>query len=421
MHALTYAIDYGTTNSLLTAASAKKVYEPVIFRTPGGESTTLKSIIFVDKQFNWSFGKKAIDLYLDDPTSGRLFKSIKKFLPDSSFEETKVFSKKFFLHDIISKQLAFMKKTADVHYQYECDSVILGHPARYASSDVKHQLALERLRASAQSAGFKNIQFCPEPVAAAYKFQHTLSSEKIVLMVDLGGGTSDFTVLKMSQHPLRPSDVISLGGIPIAGDALDGALMKLKFTREFGLDASYRLPMGQNLLNLPITFLKKLYSPADLALLSSHQYIKLLEDVARYAVDSENPQKIKTFIYLLEERLGYSFYREIEKAKICLSQSSLAHFSFLYPGISIEAQINHEDFHLAISEPVNQILDCLDKTISDGGLSDNQIDIVCLTGGTTEIPYLKEKLLARFGAKLKESDKFSSVVAGLASKAQQAY
>lgn len=418
MRRCVYAIDYGTTNSLIAGALDGEVMPPLKLNPEdAGGGQTLKSVIFADNQLGWSFGAEAVNNYTENPTAGRLFKSIKKFLPDESFEKTRVFHKEFYLHELIAKQLGFMKNCADQQLNMDVDHALFGHPARFAESDEGHNLALKRLETAARQVGFKHVEFCPEPVAAAYRFQHELTEEKKVLIVDLGGGTSDFTVLKMGKEKLKANDVLSLGGVSIAGDALDGALMKAEFLDLFGLNATYQLPMSENRLSLPTSFINKVCSPADLSLMLRTDTLRFLADFKRYCLSKSDVRKIEKFVYILEERLGYSIYREIEQVKISLSDSDSTSFEFEYPGINLRKDVAKPDFESAIHETASKILRCLDETVSASGLRLQDIDIVSLTGGTTGVPYIQSLLAERFESKLKESSRFASVVVGLAHKA----
>src|SRR5690606_9576768 len=129
-------------------------------------------------------------------------------------------------------------------------SVVLGRPARFSTDEGRDQLAQSRLEAAARLAGFKNIEFFAEPLAAAYDYRQGITRDKLVLVVDLGGGTSDFTVIKVSHGSQSQSEVLSLGGVSIAGDAVDGEIMTHKVAKHFGCDVKYRMPLSSNILTM---------------------------------------------------------------------------------------------------------------------------------------------------------------------------
>ena len=125
---------------------------------------------------------------------------------------------------------------------------MLGRPAVFSLVESEHQLAIDRLEKAARLAGFKEISFCPEPVAAANQFKNELDSRKLVLVADFGGGTSDFTILYLDRDGFKAKDVLAIDGINVAGDRYDGALMREFIAPHFGADISYQLPLSKNIL-----------------------------------------------------------------------------------------------------------------------------------------------------------------------------
>ena len=412
-----YAIDYGTSNSLLHGANAKET-SPAHIDPASTSPNILKSMIYCQSSGDWSFGEEAVERYINQPTQGRIFKSLKRFLPDASFEGTRVFHQHLSLQDMIAKQLRIMRERANEYFDADVTQSIMGCPALFSSDPASHELALKRLEAAAISAGFKYIQFCPEPIAAAYKFRHTLTEEHVVLIADFGGGTSDFTIIKMDRHGFKQEDILSLGGGSLAGDRFDSDIMEHIISPHLGSRITYKRPMGSNTLGFPKGLIKKMSSPADIVFLNNNSIREFLKDAKRYITNENDIIKLENLSLIIQDFLGYDIFRSIESSKVQLSSHQVSDFSYEYPSISIQESITREGFETASSASTKKILDCLDRVIVDAGLESSDIDIVCLTGGTANIPAIKSGLLSRFGDKIKLSDQFQSVVQGLADHAQ---
>ena len=414
-----FAIDYGTSNTLLGAADTKTTYTKVPIDPASESSHILKSIIFSRGADDWHFGTGAVNKYLEQPTMGRLFKSLKKFLPDPAFKGTQISGQFFTIQDLIAKLLRFLRDQANEHLSSNVDQVVMGHPALFSSNPEQHELALNRLRAAAIAAGFKEISFCPEPVAAAYHFRHKLDREKLVLVADFGGGTSDFTVVKMSASRFQADDVLAIGGISRAGDHYDSAIMYHLISPFFGSKITYRKPMTSNEMSFPKGLIRKISSPADIVFLNRSGVMNELKAARRYITKPEESFKLDQLIFLIEEFLGYAIFKKIEETKVELTTTDNSKFYFNNEPINIELEVSVEDFEAATHENSEKILACLDDVIAKAQIKPQDIDIVCLTGGTASVPAIRRGLEQRFAEKVSESARFQSVVQGLTERAQE--
>ena len=151
----------------------------------------------------------------------------------------------------------------------DVEFAVIGRPARFAVDSADDKYAQFRLQEAARRAGFKHVEFCPEPIAAACEFRSRLDEPKTVLVADFGGGTSDFTVMRMQRGVYRDSDVLAMGGVSVAGDALDGAIMRHRLAPYFGSDVAYSVPFGANILKMPGHLIERICSPADISVLES--------------------------------------------------------------------------------------------------------------------------------------------------------
>jgi len=414
------AIDFGTSNSLVAGAEATGILPPIPIDPSSADPTIMKSVLYSLRRNEWSVGNEAISLYYEAGAEGRVLKSLKKFLPDPSFQGTQIHGQFYSLEDLLARLLKTMRERSEAHLGQSLKKVVLGHPALFSPLPEAHQRALSRLEKAAQIAGFDDIVFCPEPVAAAHNFAKSLNSEKIVLVADFGGGTSDFTIIRLRPEGFSESDVLSLGGISLAGDAFDGTIMEHAVAPFFGSKINFRMPMGSNTLNLPKALVRKLCSPADLMLLGKKEYIEFFKNIQQWSTDKNDSLAIERLELLIEERQGYHLFESIEEGKKMLSSRPVANINYQYPGINLDLNFDKAEFDVFSSKTIEAILGSLDKTVEDSGLRYEQIDIVCCTGGTARIPALHEGLVQRLGAeKLQHHMPFHAVVNGLAEKAFQ--
>ena len=228
MKDLAYAVDFGTSNSLITACNKEEVFAPAPLDTESEEPHILRSILYFPHAEACFYGHRAIEEYRENLGQGRLIRSIKKFLSDTKFTGSWIEDRLVRLEDLIGIFLLEMKKRADAHYNADVKKVLLGRPAKFSLDPEKDKLAEWRLKKAAEFAGFEEVHFCPEPLAAAFDVKQELKKDTTVLVADLGGGTSDFTVIKITPHNFKEEDVLSLGGVSVAGDKMDSELMKNK-------------------------------------------------------------------------------------------------------------------------------------------------------------------------------------------------
>ncbi len=415
-----YAIDFGTSNSLLGAAADKGVlHGPIPLDPDAKDPTILRSIMFFPDGAQAFFGAKAIEEYVrhgQDERGGRLIRSVKKFLPQQSFSGTTIGGKTALLEEIIGIFLGEMRRRANAHFGQDVTRVVLGRPARFAEDEASDKHAEKKLQRAAALAGFTDITFCPEPIAAAYEFKSTLRDEKTVLVTDFGGGTSDFTVVRLRPlpHAFDPADVLSMGGLSIAGDALDGALMRKGISRHFGATVQYKVPFGSNVLTMPTHLMEKICSPADISILRERDTVEFFRDVQRWSLTDEDRQRMDQLFTLINDHIGFAVFEEIERTKITLGMKAKDTFSFEHGDIAIEERISAKDFEGYTAERVERILTTLDETVKKAGLENGDIDLICATGGTAKVPAIMRGLEQRFGAsKVRQHRHFHSVVEGL--------
>jgi hypothetical chaperone protein len=413
-----YAIDFGTSNSLLCGVTARAVDQPLSLDPSASDPSVFRSILFYSEDKQWHFGAEALERYVADGMRGRFLRSLKRFLPMPSFEETRIGSRAVRLEELIGVFLREMRKRANDHYGVDVRRALFGRPARFADSDENDALAEERLGAAAQFAGFDEVHFCPEPTAAAYDFRSRLTEPKVVLVADFGGGTSDYTVARLTPGE-DDVDVLAIGGVSVAGDAFDGAIMRHKVSRHFGADVKYKVPFGSNVLSMPRPLMESLCSPADTCLLAQRDIMTFLRDIKSGSLGKDDKRHIDQLLCLVEDSLGFQLFESIEHAKRALSDVAITELRFDYPGIDIAEPITQGEFQDFSKPQVDAILASLDRTLTQSGLGAAGIDLVCCTGGTARVAALAAGIQSRFGAeKLVRLRSLHSVIQGLGERAR---
>ncbi len=413
-----YAIDFGTSNSLLAAANAHETVPPIPLDDTADDPSVLRSLMYFG-QNEFSCGSAAIDQFVDAGMQGRLIRSIKKFLPYRAFTGTQIGHRVVSIEDLVGRFLGVMRARANRHFGVDVRRVVLGRPAKFSVDMEDDTLAESRLEKAAKLGGFEEVSFCPEPVAAAQDFQVHLDQPRIVLVADFGGGTSDYTIVRMHPDGFDPQHVLALGGISIAGDALDGSLMRHKIARHFGADVTYRVPFGSNTLTMPKGIMEKLCSPADMTVLQHRDVLNFLRDVKSWSLGVEDKRKMDHLLCLVEDSLAFKLFESIERTKCALSGHDEAAFHFEYPTIHLDERVRRSEFEAGAAREVQAIVGALDRTVAAAGLGFGEIDLVCCTGGTARVPVIARSIAERFGPnKVKSLRTFHSVVQGLAERAR---
>lgn len=415
-----YAIDFGTSNSLLAAADLGQIYAPIALDLHSESPAVFRSLMYFEPGKSPEFGTEAITSYVENSMNGRFLKSFKRFLPVESFTGTMIDGRLWKLEELVARFLREMRERANAHFKTDVDSVVLGRPAAFSEDEQADALAQTRLEMAAKLAGFKHVEFLPEPVAAAYRFRHEIQKEEMVLVADFGGGTSDYTILKLSKNEFRPDDVIAIGGAPVAGDALDGALMRHRVAKHFGAEVKYKTPMGANVMTMPKGLIAHLNSTAYINFLNSRENIEFLKKIQSWSLGAQDSHYMSQLEVLLENQLGFSVFESIETAKRKLSDVASTHIDFSYPGIEIHEPVSQDQFRGDAGGEVSEIFAALDETLRKASLKPAQIDRICCTGGTAKALMVKEELLKRFDAQRLESFRhFTSIAEGLGERAAQ--
>jgi hypothetical chaperone protein len=415
-----YGIDFGTSNSSVAVwdRHGHALYdhpllhhqEPTLLYFPHARS------FYADAEKKY-FGQEAIEHYIGDNMDGRLLQAIKTILPDETFKETIINNKPFAIEALVALHLKNLKARADQATGESGRDVIMGRPAVFHEEIERDRIAESRLRVAAEMAGFENIYFQYEPIAAARTYETTLETPRTVLVGDFGGGTSDFTIMRLdpSKRALndRRDDVLATGGVPVAGNKLDAEVMWHKLTPLFGRNATYREFAGAKDLRVPTYPHHQICQWDRIPFLNKD--VKLIEKLIHFEKRSNCPDGFTRLLSLIRRNLGFSIFQQIEKAKIRLTTENETQLIYPDPIISINEAFGYEEFRAMTSEVTIAISKSLDTTLNDARLQASDIDFVFLTGGSSLVRNIREIFAELFGeSKLHTGDTFASVGQGLA-------
>jgi hypothetical chaperone protein len=404
-------VDFGTTNSVVTLLRPDGSVETVRHAFGLAELDVIRSVLCF-----WNDGAKdrvvlrnavgpaAIEAYLDDPLESRLMMSLKSYLAQRSFTETRVFGKPFTLEALIGLFLrAILPEPRDT-------VLVAGRPVRFAGETADDVLGEERLRGSYGVAGWGAIQTALEPEAAGYRFARGLTAPATVLIGDFGGGTSDFSVLRFEPGSHRPVQALGHTGVGIAGDTFDFRIMDHVVSPRLGKGTTYR-PGGTD-LPVPPEYYSSFARWHRLSLMRAPKTMRDIEAVARSA---QYPNRLHALLRLIRDELGYELYRTVSGVKADLSRADTAVLRFQHEDFAIEETIARADFEHWIAPDIARIAATVDMALAEAGLGEDAIDRVFLTGGTSLVPAVRGLFTTRFGAeRVTGGGEFVSVAEGLA-------
>ena len=407
-----YAVDFGTSNSLLSFVSPSGDIVPIQLEAGGN---VLRSLLYTPENNKWFFGNEAINEYVNHEGEGRFFRSIKKFLPEPSYNGTIVFNRNMNISEMVAVFLKEMRDRANKATGLNVERLVLGRPALYSLNKEHDQLAESRMRKAAEIAGFKEVVFCPEPIAAGLDYNSASQTEKIVLIADFGGGTSDFTLMKIHKGQHSQDDILGLSGIFSAGDALDGVMMRDFISPHFGSKFEYQIPGGNNVLKFPKNLLTKICSPAHITHLRDKDTWEFLQHINKFGLSSLDQNRMKNLLTLVECQLGFPLFNEIEKVKVALGKVDSSLFAYSFLDMAVEQMVEAKKYQESVSPTIDEVMSTMMDVFTQSGLKVTDVDQVCLTGGTSQFPLIRDQLKTIFGPeKLIEHNIYQSVVNGLA-------
>ena len=393
---------------------------PTARRAPAPSSTCEKSAQGILS----TTGPDAIDRYLtahrEAETPGRLIQSLKSYLPSRTLTATEVFNRRYTLEDLIARILADLRERASHHFNFEIRHATIGRPVRFvgAETDDDDAFAVSRLRAACDQAGFHSVTFALEPLAAAASFGQTLppsAQPRVILIGDFGGGTSDFSLLRLS--PSGPRQVLAVSGLPFAGDAFDARIVRNLVAPALG---SHSLQRGsKGIPAVPAWIYANLERWHYLSFLRTRNALEILNTAERRAA---HPAQVAALRALIDEDLGYQLHQAVQRAKNDLSQHPHTIFTFTGPEAGslafndppLRANLPRTAFEHWIKAELAQIGTAIDDLLATAKLEHAAVTHVFLTGGTSFVPAVRNLYESRFPGRTQSGGEFTSVAQGLA-------
>ncbi len=414
-------LDFGTTNSVAALAAAG---ESRLVEFAGDQAT---GPVFRSALCFWhdsdvpggmahEAGPWAIAEYMEYPEDSRFLQSFKSVAASPIFDSAPVFEKRFRFEELGQSFLARMVAHAGGALDARPDRIVVGRPVEYAGS--RPDEALARQRYDAMFAGFgREVHYVYEPLGAAFSYASRLERAATILVADFGGGTSDFSLVRV-EAPGAARRCVPLGsaGIGIAGDRFDYRIMDQLVLPMLGKGGSYR-SFGKE-LEIPRSYFADFADWSRLALMRNR---RTLEELARLQKAASEPEAIGRMIRVIEKELGYPLYDAVGRLKRQLSETDSASFRFAGGGLEIEQQVDRADFERWIAADIAAIEATVDKALDKAGVAPEAIDRIFLTGGSSLIPAIRAIFLRRFGAeRIASGGELTSIAHGLALIGQEA-
>ncbi|RUW18086.1 Hsp70 family protein, partial [Mesorhizobium sp. M1E.F.Ca.ET.041.01.1.1] len=366
------------------------------------------------------FGRRAIADYTDS-VEGRLMRSLKSVLGSSlANEKTRIKARLIGFTDIIGFFISHLKKRLEEDAGGPVERVVLGRPVQFVDDDAEADAKAEgELEKAARAQSFKHIAFQFEPIAAALDYEQNVAREELALIVDMGGGTSDFSVVRVSPERARSDDrkgdILANRGIHIGGTDFDRLLSIAHVMPELG----YLTRTKDHKRNLPARYFIDLATWQRINLVYT---AKAMSDLRQIRFEAERANLVDRFIHIVDHRYGHAMAGLVERAKIALTDQSSAEVKVSLPGARFSAEITRAGLEETIGADIDRVTATVRQTIADAGISASAITAVFLTGGSTAIPLAKRRILSLVPqASIIEGDMFGSVGLGLALDAQRKF
>jgi hypothetical chaperone protein len=438
-------LDFGTTNSGAATFDGQRVH--VFPLDPDShDPTVIRSTLYVTRDHQISIGQEAINDYyrqnvgrpikmvrrrvgevemvyaemsyfqelhvlVDELTPGRLLWSLKSEL-SGSYEGTTIFDRYYELEELIAIYLRQVRERVEAETGETVDGLVLGRPVNFVGgADADNQRAEDRLRLAAGMAGFRDVAFELEPVAAAIHYELTAGEPQNIIVFDFGGGTLDITVMRIGDPGRR--EVFSTGGVGIAGDAFDQRIIEGVLLDHFGRGSTW----GEDDALFPRQYTDALVNWQTIPELNRPETLHFLQ-LAQ--ITGSHPSRVRALESLLVNNHAIRMIDEVERAKIALSTAIFAAIRLQGDDIDVWQPLTRSQFEALIAVPARRIETCLLDTLARSGLEVDEIDAVVRTGGSAQIPHFVEMMECIFGPdKVVLTDVFGSVTAGLAIRASQ--
>jgi hypothetical chaperone protein len=407
--AIACGIDFGTSNS---TAGWYRPGQPMLLTLEDGKVTLPSVVFFHAEDEHVSYGRAGLADYLAG-YEGRLMRSLKSLLGTSMIDDhTEVAGRALPFRSLLAQFIGELKRRAEHAAGRPFNSAVLGRPVFFVDDDPQADaLAQNTLAEIAHSVGLKDIAFQYEPIAAAFDYESQIAREELVLVVDIGGGTSDFALVRLGPERAarveRRDDILASGGVHIGGTDFDKYLSLASVMPTLGLGSQLRSG-----LQIPSAQYFNLATWHTINLAYTKKSWAQIAELQRSAVEQDKLERLQN---LVRERAGHWLAMQVEAGKIALSDApeSLMDRGRIAPGETLS--LGRPGFDAAIGPLVDSVENTVAALLRDAGVAASQVDTVFFTGGSSGVPLLRQQVAALLPqARAVEGDRFGSIGAGLA-------
>ncbi|MCP5310609.1 Hsp70 family protein [Cognatazoarcus halotolerans] len=409
-------IDFGTSNSTV---GWLRPGAPALLPLEDGKPTLPSAVFFNADEDTTCFGRAALDEYLEG-YEGRLMRALKSLLGSSLIDgQTEVHGRALRFSDLLASFIGELKLRAEAQAGRSFDQAVFGRPVHFVDDDAAaDRKAQDTLEAIARQVGFRDVSFQFEPIGAALHYESSLSNEELVLIADIGGGTADFSIVRLSPERARGlerhEDLLGNAGIHIGGTDFDRALSLECVMPLLG----YRGLMKSG-AQLPASIFFQLATWHTINFAYTRQVWADLQHIYRDAAERAPLDRLSK---LIGQREGHWLALRVEQAKIDLSQAPAAKLALDRLEAGLTVSIGDDDFTQATRALVEQVGACVGELLDQTGLRRDQVDTLYFTGGASGVAQLRARIAAELpAARSVEGDLYGSIGAGLAVEAARRY
>lgn len=401
------AVDFGTSNTAV-AYMNEGVLTQIILEQ---DSVTIPTAVFFPQgQGIMNIGAAANNALIQGD-EGRYMRALKSILGTSLMSEQRLLGgRRLDLYKVITSFLEAVKQRSEELTGKSFDHVLSGRPVRFHSKDAEMdaQSALD-LEQCYRNAGFKSVKFCPEPEAAAISLGGQIPNGRYGLVVDIGGGTSDFTLFKAGDE----IEVLQSFGVRIGGTDFDRVLSYMQIMPYFGRGHRLRRQMSDDTLVAPNHLFHDLSRWEKIAFVYDPATLKLARELKRDAV---NPNVFARLIEVLEYQYGHELAFRVEDAKIACNKRLAAHtaeLGFLSEPLAIT--VSYEKFLEDVADLKAELQFAMRATLHQAGVDPLDVQDIVFVGGSSLMGFVKDAITQVFGApRIHQDAIFTAIVDGLA-------
>lgn len=409
-------LDFGTSNTTLgTIENHAPILVPL-----EAEQTTIPSAIFYETDGTVLIGRRAVEAYVEG-APGRLMRGLKSVLGTSLIDEsTRLGRARVGFRDVIAYYLGAIKRRAEQASGRELRKVVHGRPVHFVdNAPDADRKAEDTLRLIARDVGFEEVTFQYEPIAAALDYERQINSEEIALIADIGGGTSDFSIVRLGpdRHAKtdRTADILANDGVRIGGTDFDRQLSLGVVMPLFGFGST----MKRAGLDVPSSYFH------DLATWSSINRMyepRVLADIRQVRQEASQPELLERLIRVVQEQRGHTLLMEVEDAKIALSTRRQAGVPLEWVAPGLSANLTRPDLVGHTRQLAERISARIRNCLTQANLKAGEIDSVFLTGGSVKLAHVHKSITKTVpAARIVEGDIFGAVGKGLTLEALRRY